>query len=78
MSDAGAAKRIKVAKRSPAYWRVTFDMPPLKIFGPDALPDSWDRWCFDNGWRKVANTALTFINEQTSGEDDRSSITREA
>jgi hypothetical protein len=27
-----------VTKRSPAYWRVTFDMPPLNIFGPDALP----------------------------------------
>jgi enoyl-CoA hydratase/carnithine racemase len=39
VSDAGTAKRIKVTKRSPAYWRVTFDMPPLNIFGPDALPE---------------------------------------
>lgn len=29
---------ITVTKRSPAYWRVTFDMPPLNIFGPRALP----------------------------------------
>ncbi|MGO4123066.1 enoyl-CoA hydratase/isomerase family protein [Inquilinus sp. YAF38] len=26
--------RISVDRRSPAYWRVTFDLPPLNIFGP--------------------------------------------
>ncbi|MDR6288662.1 MULTISPECIES: enoyl-CoA hydratase/isomerase family protein [Inquilinus] len=26
--------RIRVDRRSPAYWRVTFDLPPLNIFGP--------------------------------------------
>jgi enoyl-CoA hydratase/carnithine racemase len=26
--------RIRVDHRSPAYWRVTFDLPPLNIFGP--------------------------------------------
>src|SRR5579863_4946799 len=30
--------QIKVTKRSPAYWRVTFDHPPLNIFGPEMLP----------------------------------------
>src|SRR6201984_1064103 len=30
--------QIKVPKRSPAYWRVTFDHPPLNIFGPEMLP----------------------------------------
>src|SRR5690348_18040006 len=30
--------QIKVTKRSSAYWRVTFDHPPLNIFGPDMLP----------------------------------------
>jgi enoyl-CoA hydratase/carnithine racemase len=30
-SDLG---RIRVDRRSPAYWRVTFDLPPLNIFGP--------------------------------------------
>jgi enoyl-CoA hydratase/carnithine racemase len=27
-----------VARRSPEYWRVTFDHPPLNIFGPEMLP----------------------------------------
>src|SRR5258708_14805537 len=29
---------IRLAKRSPEYWRVTFDHPPLNIFGPEMLP----------------------------------------
>jgi enoyl-CoA hydratase/carnithine racemase len=31
-------KQIHLVKRSPMYWRVTFDLPPLNIFGPDAMP----------------------------------------
>jgi enoyl-CoA hydratase/carnithine racemase len=31
-------KQIRLARRSPAYWRVTFDHPPLNIFGPETLP----------------------------------------
>jgi len=34
----GTAKQIRLTRRSPEYWRVTFDMPPLNIFGPKALP----------------------------------------
>src|SRR5436853_376445 len=34
MSD----KQLPLPRRSPAYWRVTFDHPPLNIFGPDAIP----------------------------------------
>src|SRR6202030_851342 len=30
--------QIHVARRSPEYWRVTFDRPPLNIFGPQMLP----------------------------------------
>ena len=30
--------QIHVTKRSPEYWRVTFDHPPLNIFGPEMLP----------------------------------------
>src|SRR5207245_9900512 len=30
--------QIRVIKRSPEYWRVTFDRPPLNIFGPEMLP----------------------------------------
>jgi enoyl-CoA hydratase/carnithine racemase len=29
---------IRLAQRSPEYWRVTFDHPPLNIFGPEMLP----------------------------------------
>jgi len=30
--------QIRLARRSPEYWRVTFDHPPLNIFGPEMLP----------------------------------------
>src|SRR6201991_613845 len=30
--------RIRVERRLPSYWRVTFDMPPVNIFGPKELP----------------------------------------
>jgi enoyl-CoA hydratase/carnithine racemase len=31
-------KQIRLERRSPAYWRVTFDHPPLNIFGPETIP----------------------------------------
>lgn len=31
-------KQIQLERLSPAWWRVTFDHPPLNVFGPDALP----------------------------------------
>lgn len=31
-------KQIYLTRRSPHYWRVTFDHPPLNIFGPEAIP----------------------------------------
>jgi len=34
MSD----KQILLTRRSPAYWRVTINHPPLNIFGPDTIP----------------------------------------
>src|SRR5260370_36697847 len=30
--------QIRLAQSSPEYWRVTFDHPPLNIFGPGMLP----------------------------------------
>jgi len=30
--------QIKVEKRTPAYWRITFDNPPFNIFGPETIP----------------------------------------
>jgi len=32
-------KQIALRKHSPAYWRVTFDHPPLNIFGPETIPE---------------------------------------
>jgi len=29
---------IHLERRLPSYWRVTFDMPPVNIFGPRQLP----------------------------------------
>jgi enoyl-CoA hydratase/carnithine racemase len=34
----GANRQIRVERRSPFYWRVTFDHPPLNIFGPETIP----------------------------------------
>ena len=30
--------QIHLVKHTPEYWRVTFDNPPLNIFGPDMFP----------------------------------------
>ena len=30
--------RIVLTRRSPEYWRVTLDHPPLNIFGPETIP----------------------------------------
>jgi enoyl-CoA hydratase/carnithine racemase len=40
MKDQNAAKttQIRLVRRSPEYWRVTVDHPPLNIFGPEMLP----------------------------------------
>ena len=32
------ATQIRLVRRSPEYWRVTVDHPPLNIFGPEMLP----------------------------------------
>ena len=31
-------KRVQLERRSPFYWSVTFDHPPLNIFGPESIP----------------------------------------
>src|SRR5437870_411643 len=38
MSDTTTTKQILLTRRSPAYWRVTINHPPLNIFGPDTIP----------------------------------------
>src|ERR1700726_1211678 len=40
MTTAYAATKptqIRVAKRSPAYWRVTIDNPPINVMGPEMV-----------------------------------------
>src|SRR5215467_3293484 len=31
-------EQIRLERHLPSYWRVTFDIPPLNIFGPKAIP----------------------------------------
>src|SRR5437016_1470442 len=38
MSDTTMTKQILLTRRSPAYWRATFNHPPLNIFGPETIP----------------------------------------
>jgi enoyl-CoA hydratase/carnithine racemase len=38
MSSAKNGKRIRLERRTSLYWRVTFDHPPLNIFGPETIP----------------------------------------
>jgi enoyl-CoA hydratase/carnithine racemase len=38
MTGGTAASQVRLDRRSPGYWRVTFDNPPLNIFGPETIP----------------------------------------
>jgi enoyl-CoA hydratase/carnithine racemase len=38
MSNPTMTKQFLLTRRSPAYWRVTMNHPPLNIFGPDTIP----------------------------------------
>lgn len=33
-----STKQVYLTERSPSYWRVTFNHPPLNIFGPETIP----------------------------------------
>jgi enoyl-CoA hydratase/carnithine racemase len=33
-----ATRQIRLERRLPTYWRVTFDIPPVNIFGPKEIP----------------------------------------
>lgn len=37
MSSIAVDKRVRLERRSPFYWRVIFDHPPLNIFGPQSI-----------------------------------------
>src|SRR6202051_1202387 len=36
-SAATKSEQIRVARRSPAYWRVAFDNPPINVMGPEMV-----------------------------------------
>jgi enoyl-CoA hydratase/carnithine racemase len=38
MSSAKDSEQIRLERRTSSYWRVTFDHPPLNIFGPETIP----------------------------------------
>jgi enoyl-CoA hydratase/carnithine racemase len=38
MTATASPRQIRLERHSPAYWRVTFDHPPLNIFGPETIP----------------------------------------
>jgi enoyl-CoA hydratase/carnithine racemase len=38
VSSARNSEQIRLERRTPSYWRVTFDHPPLNIFGPETIP----------------------------------------
>lgn len=38
MQGSNGTREIRVERRSPSYWRVIFDLPPLNIFGPQEIP----------------------------------------
>ena len=38
MSDTSNAGKIRLVRRSDTYWSVSFDFPPLNIFGPAHIP----------------------------------------
>src|SRR5216684_5910453 len=38
MSNMANTRQIRLARRTSSYWRVTFDHPPLNIFGPATIP----------------------------------------
>lgn len=38
MAADNTADEIVLQRHSPAFWRVTFDHPPLNIFGPETIP----------------------------------------
>jgi hypothetical protein len=38
MNVAKNSEQIRLERRTSLYWRVTFDHPPLNIFGPETIP----------------------------------------
>ena len=39
LNGAAKATQVRVTRRSPAYWRVTIDNPPINVMGPQMVQD---------------------------------------
>src|SRR5258706_1355729 len=39
VSKVANTRQIHLVRRTSSYWRVTFDNPPLNIFGPETIPE---------------------------------------
>src|SRR6266403_6212633 len=39
VSKVANTRQIRLVRRTSSYWRVTFDNPPLNIFGPETIPE---------------------------------------
>jgi enoyl-CoA hydratase/carnithine racemase len=38
LEKSSAVRQVRLERRLPSYWRVTFDIPPVNIFGPETIP----------------------------------------
>jgi len=36
------AKQLRITRRSPAYWRITIDNPPINVMGPEMVREFQD------------------------------------
>src|SRR5438046_4300514 len=41
-NEPARAAQLRVTRRSPAYWRVTIDNPPLNVMGPELVREVQD------------------------------------
>jgi len=39
MNNVANTRQIRFIRRTSSYWRVTFDNPPMNIFGPETIPE---------------------------------------
>lgn len=39
ISNVANSRQIRLVRRTSSYWPVTFDNPPLNIFGPETIPE---------------------------------------
>jgi hypothetical protein len=51
--------QIRIAKRSPAYWRVTIDNPPLNVMGPEMVREFQDSSTHSRQMRMCGSSSST-------------------